>query len=134
MTHKNTRCFNSECLHISYISTYLNLQLVLASTLSSIVGDMVEFKGDFMAAFPQASVVNLHVTLLDKSKSRTVGGSASLNETVWKFGEQVGMLLGSSKAEHRFFIDRDSYLGKWGLLQNGLLRVMWGVKGKSGKG
>jgi len=42
-----------------------------------------------------ASVVNLHVTLLDKSKSKSVGGSASLNENVWKFGEQVGMLLGS---------------------------------------
>ena len=67
---------------------------------------MVEFKGDFEAVFPQvaasptsaemmASVVNLHVTLLDKSKSKAVWGSASLNTNVWKFGEQVGMLLGS---------------------------------------
>ena len=87
---------------------------------------MVEFKGDFQAAVPPAPVVNLHVTLLDKSKSRTVGGSASLNENVWKFGERVGMLLGFSKAEHWFFFDRDSDLANGGCFKVGFFKSCGG--------
>lgn len=98
MTHKNTICFNSECL----ISTYLNLQLILASTLSSIAGDMVEFKGDFQAAFVAASptsvptttstvdMVDLKVTLDGLSKSLTKICKASLDRCVWDFGKDVG--------------------------------------------
>lgn len=42
-----------------------------------------------------APVVNLHVTLLDKSQSKAVAGTASLDTCVWKLGEQSGMLLGA---------------------------------------
>lgn len=60
-----------------------------------------------------APVVNLHVTLLDKSQSTAVAGSASLDTCVWKLGEQVGMLnITTSPASNFGYIFR-SAAGVW---------------------
>jgi len=66
---------------------------------------MVEFKGDFMAAFPEVAasptsvptttstidMVDLKVTLDGLSKSLTKMCKASLDRCVWDFGKDVGM-------------------------------------------
>lgn len=60
-----------------------------------------------------APVVNLHVTLLDKSQGTAVAGSASLDTCVWKLGEQVGMLnITTSPASNFGYIFR-SAAGVW---------------------
>jgi len=61
----------------------------------------------------KAPVVNLHVTLVDKSKSTAVAGSASLDTCVWELGKQVGMYgLSTSTASNSGYIFR-SPTGKW---------------------
>ncbi|CAK9021880.1 unnamed protein product [Durusdinium trenchii] len=57
-------------------------------------GEAVEFGGDFepVAAFVAPSpLVELHVTLLDRSKSSTAIGKTCLEKCVWRFGMEVGM-------------------------------------------
>ena len=64
-----------------------------------------------------APVVNLHVTLLDKSQGTAVAGSASLDTCVWKLGEQVGMQLGPTTG----VIGREQYASRVGLIAKKIL-------------
>ena len=46
--------------------------------------------------------VTLTVVLMDKSKSRTVTGTARMGDSVWKFGEEVGMTTLSTMSKYIF--------------------------------
>ena len=52
--------------------------------------------------------VTLTVVLMDKSKSRTVTGRARMGDSVWKFGEEVGMptLTTSSRSQGGYVFRR----------------------------
>ncbi|OLQ06173.1 hypothetical protein AK812_SmicGene10563 [Symbiodinium microadriaticum] len=72
-------------------------------------GDTVEFSGDFEVFEPTAdaradpgTAVTLTVVLMDKSKSRTVTGRARMSDSVWKFGEEVGMTTLSTMSKYIF--------------------------------
>eukprot|EP00438_Fugacium_kawagutii_P021784 Skav236012 [mRNA] locus=scaffold3189:10820:16557:- [translate_table: standard] len=58
-------------------------------------------------------VVNLHVTLLDKSQSKAVAGAASLDTCVWKLGEQSGMLSLTTSPQSNFGYVFRSGAGVW---------------------
>ncbi|CAE7658132.1 unnamed protein product [Symbiodinium sp. CCMP2592] len=72
-------------------------------------GDTVEFSGDFDVFEPTTdartdpgTAVTLTVVLMDKSKSRTVTGRAKMGDSVWKFGEEVGMATLSTMSKYIF--------------------------------
>ncbi|CAE7786019.1 unnamed protein product [Symbiodinium sp. CCMP2456] len=72
-------------------------------------GDTVEFSGDFEVFEPTAdasadpgTAVTLTVVLMDKSKSRTVTGRARMGDSVWQFGEDVGMTTLSTMSKYIF--------------------------------
>ena len=46
--------------------------------------------------------VTLTVVLMDRSKSRTVTGRAKMGDSVWKFGEEVGMTTLSTLSKYIF--------------------------------